>query len=181
MALWRLVSEKYFNGTYWSNTYVLQADNLADAVDAAQAVRNVEKTAHFNTVAFTKYRVSDVLVDTDVYQVITENDTGDLIAGGQELLPLFNRIRVDFNTVGGGRPSRKYLCPPVAESFQASGVLVPASLGFMPGYIAGMLAIPEFVDVDGQAFSGGSYTLVVGMRQLRRGSKRKVLPIIPEE
>jgi len=180
MTLYAMVSEKEYNGVYWTNRYILQADTLAAAVTAAGSVRTIEREVHYTQVNFTKYRVSDQVEGTDVYQIINDSVTGDLtIEGTPDWLPLFCRTRVDFNTDGGGRPSRKFLAPLMHEGIQQNGSLTDGWRTFVQtNYVVPLVALTAFVDVDGQAFGSGSVIKPVAMRQLRRGSRRRTTPVI---
>lgn len=180
MTLYSMVSEKLLDGAYYSNRYVIQAPTLADAVTVAESIRTIEREVHYDVVKFTKYRVSDQVEGTDVYQVVNDGVTGDLAASTDDYLPPFNRVRVDFNTDGGGRPSRKYLLLPLFEANQTRGLLITSLRTFIQAnYVVPMVALTGFVDVDGQAFGSGSVYPTVAMHQMKRGSKRKALPIIP--
>jgi hypothetical protein len=181
MPLFQMDSQKVYQNEYWTNRYILSATDLSTAVTAAGFIRAAERACHYDIVTLDKYRVSDMVQGTDVYQVISDNVAGTRASSGGQFLPLFNVIRVDFNTVGGGRPSRKYLRAPIGEGEQNGGVLDPAVITFyMNNFVTPLVALGNFVDVDGQAFSTGSVFRLVGMRQLRRGSKRKATPVIQE-
>lgn len=180
MTHYSVISEKMFGGIYWTNRYIVNAPTLAEATDLAAAIRTIEREVHYVDVNFTKYRVSDQIEGTDTYQVVNDSVTGDLVAeGGADWLPLFCRTRVDFNTAGGGRPSRKFLCPMMHEGIQTSGNLTDGWRTFVQeNYVEPLLDLVGFIDVDGQGFSSGSVIRQVAMRQLRRGSKRKATPVI---
>lgn len=179
MGRYSVDSEKLLNNEYWSNRYIVEADNLTEAITIASVIRAIEQDCCTTEVTLTKYRVSTTAVGDDTYQIMSDNITGTKsIDSGR--LPLFCRVRIDFNTVGGGRPSRKYWLPPLQESEVVNEMLETAARTFYnDNYLQPMLAVDGFVDVDGQLFNGGSVIPKVAMRQLRRGSKRKVLPIIP--
>jgi hypothetical protein len=179
MPFWFMDAEKLYQNEYWSNRYVIEADNLDDASVTAAAIRLVEVNCTHSFATLTKYRVSSDNPFDDVYQIINDNRPGTWAWEGA-VLPLFNRVRIDFNTVGGGRPSRKYWAPPLTESDVNGNQLEAATIShFNTAYVAALLAIEHFVDVDGQQFSSGSVFPSVAMRQLRRGSKRKQTPVIP--
>lgn len=178
MTLFNMDSEKMYLGEYWTNRYTIQASNLDAAVTVAAAIREVEKAASLSVVSLTRYRVSDRTPMTDVYQIVEDNQAGAR-SPTSDPLPLFCRVRCQFNTAGGGRPSRKYWLPPVQEDETASTDLISAAVSFyMSTYVNPLIAIAGFVDTDGQVFTSGSVTKRVGMRQLRRASKRR-LHVIP--
>lgn len=179
--LWSCDIEKSLEGEIWTNRYILNTPDLPSARIAAQSIVNAEQNVHADIVNFLRFRVSDLTPGTDVYSIVDINEVGEV--NTSELvpnshLPLFNVVRVDF-TVEAGRPSRKYLRCPVFEEWQANGVLAQPTIDFFNiNYVGAMTAIQAFVDVDGQAIIGGSVSARVGMRQLRRGSKRRGTPIL---
>jgi hypothetical protein len=179
MPMFAMDSQKVLNGEFWTNRYMIEATDLATATTAAAFIRDKERNVHSTIVTFDKYRVSDTVVGTDVYQVVNDNVQGTRAAPNGEWMPLFCVLRVDFNTVGGGRPSRKYLRLPLYEDdcYQGNTAQAIRTL-VLTSYAGPLIGLANFVDVDGQAFSSASASLAVGMRQLRRGSKRRALPII---
>ncbi len=173
-GLWVLDSEKMLQGEYWTNRYIVAAADLAAAVAIGVSITNIERAVHYSTVLFTKFRVSDGQPLTDVYQVVNLNSYGAAAIGTLQLMPLFNVVRVDFNTAGGGRPSRKYLRGCLSESSVNFTQLDGGYITFMDAnYTGPMIDLAGFVDVDGQQITSGSAYPFVAMRQLRRGSKRK--------
>lgn len=177
MPLFSVDSEKFYMGEFWTNRYVVQATDLGQASLIAAQITDIERTVHLTTVTHTKVRTSDMNPLTDVYNVQQLNSQGLREAG--EHLPLFNVFRVDFNVVGGGRPSRKYLRGPVLEADCQNGMVSALARSTIEtNYAAPLAALVGYVDVDGQEISGGQIYPFVGMRQLRRGAKRKLLPII---
>lgn len=179
MGRWSMDSEKMHNNEYWSNRYIIESETLAGALAVANDIRQIEINCSNALVNFTKYRVSTTAVGDDIYQIISDNTVGARGATNV-VLPLFCRVRVDFSTFGGGRPSRKYFQPLLSEAEQTDGVLDAGAVTFYnANYAQPLVAIGEFVDVDGQAFTSASVMPKVAMRQLRRGSKKKKTPIIP--
>jgi hypothetical protein len=179
MALWNVDIEKLLSGEYWTNRYIVDALNLADAATVADQIVELEKNIHRTNVLFTKVRTSDQTPNTDVYRVRSINQFGELTPVAGQMLPLWNVLRVDFST-GSGRPSRKYLRLPIYEGDIDDGQFNTGFLATMgTSYATQMLNIAEFVDVDGEAFTEATVVPFMGMRQLRRGSKRRTQPILP--
>lgn len=177
MPLFSLDIEKSFNGEFWTNRYILELDDVTAGSTVVNQIIEAEQDVHGGAILFTKARLSDMTPDTDNYVVFIINTYGHL-AVSSEYLPLWNVIRCDFQ-VDTGRPSRKYLRCPVYESNQVAGVLTSDTITFMQeNYVDVLVAIPEFVDVDGQPIVDGFVYPNVGMRQLRRGSKRRTTPIL---
>jgi hypothetical protein len=166
--------EKNFEGEYWTNRYIVAGATLADASGVAGQIVGIERAVHLTPVLFTRARISDGIPESDVYQIDQVNLFGLSALSGGQLLPLFNVTRVDFSTIGGGRPSRKYLRGCLLAGHLVNGQPAPAYVTqIQTGYANPMLALTAFHDVDGQSFGFSSVYPKVGMRQLRRGSKRK--------
>lgn len=180
MPKWSVDIEKLLRGEYWTNRYWVKDDNMAQALISADMLYTSERAIHKNNVLFTKLRVSDGLPNTDVYQIVNLNTFGVQVPQGDEL-PLFCIVRVDFNTEGGGRPSRKYLRLPLNDvNMVAEGKLDTEFIGgIMEYYATPLVGFASYVDVDEQNIVSASVWPWVGMRQLRRGSKRKLEPILP--
>lgn len=180
MPLYSLDIEKFLGGEYWTNRYVLTAATLAEANGAAAGIYEAERAVHLSLVLFTKYRVSDFNPSTDHYFITQVNANGQGGSANEtQVAPLFNVVRVDFTTALGGRPSRKYLRLPIVNGNLIGNRLAPALIAQVTtDYLSGILATPEYVDVDGQSFTQANVYPFVGMRQLRRGSKRKLQPIV---
>lgn len=179
MGLYSVDIEKVLLGEYWTNRYIVEATTLTGAHAIGANIVEIEQTVHDDVVTFTKYRTSTTVEDDDAYFITPINQPGAENNAG-DYLPLFNVVRVDFAAAGGGRPSRKYLRLPLFEPQQSNGALLPGVVTFLQTYYADLLAALEgYVDVDGQELIAGSVSPFVGMRQLRRGSKRKLEPVLP--
>lgn len=173
-GLWIADIEKLLQGEYWTNRYIIEAADMAAALTAANTIVGAERAIHYDNVLFTRYRVSDGVAETDVYQVTNVNLFGSQALGSDHMLPLFNVLRIDFNTAGGGRPSRKYLRGCLTEpnvNFNAIASALVTAVN--SGYVSTLVGLASFVDIDGQQITSGAAYPFVGMRQLRRGSKRK--------
>ncbi len=171
---WMVDVEKLLQGEYWTNRYIVEAANLAAATAIGSSIAAIERAILYSPVLQTKFRVSDGLNNTDVYQIFNLNLLGLNAINTNTLLPLFNVLRVDFNTAGGGRPSRKYLRGCLAENVINFNTIDTPFLDFITAnYVAPMIDLVGFVDIDGQQITSGSPYPFVAMRQLRRGSKRK--------
>jgi hypothetical protein len=173
-GLWVADIEKMLQGEYWTNRYIIEAGTMGAAETIAGTIMGLEKSIHNTGVLFTRYRVSDGQPNTDVYQVTQANVFGENNGDGTSLLPLFNVLRADFTTAGGGRPSRKYLRGIIAESHVSFNSLnADFRANIAASYVNPLVNLVGYVDVDGQQIVSGSLYPFVGMRQLRRASKRK--------
>lgn len=183
MAAFRLQVFKQLTGSdrEWSNTYELEAVDLAEAVLIVPSIAAMEQDIHTSDVTITRALVNDKDPGTDVFSTIALNLTGTRTGGGDgAYLPLFNTIRVDINVEGGGRPSRKFYRCPVLESDQQAGFVDPGVLGTIVGLVQAQIDAnignaPRLVDPDGQGWIEAVGFAKVQMRQLHR-KRRKTTP-----
>jgi len=175
MPLFSLDIEKSLGNEFWTNRYILQLDDLTQAIFAGNTITGYELAIHTTLVNFTRYRVADLDPTTDLFVIVPIGQAGDRTPPG-EYLPLFNVVRVDF-PAGNGRPSRKYLRLPITEPEQVGGVLQTSLTSIiLTEYAVPLGDFAQYVDVDGQGLGAGVVHPNVAMRQLRRGSKRKLTP-----
>lgn len=171
--------QKEYSGEFWTNRYILDVTSFAAAESPAEQIVAAERAIHLDVVNFVSYRVSDTIPGNDQYFVVPLTGGGARTTATQAL-PLFDVARVDF-FVTLGRPSRKYLRGVLVEGDQENfGQLLASTVLFInENYTDPVAALVEYVDVDGQSISGGNCYPRVGMRQLRRGSRRRTEPVIP--
>lgn len=173
MTLWRASIKKTFQGEDWDNVYTLNAASLTAATGAAQQIVVAERSVHTLDVGFVSLTIEPAVLGAGGGTVVALTGNGTHIVGS-EYLPLFNVVRCFFRPAAG-KPSQKYLRLPVQESIQAAGAITGAFLTtIQTNYVNPLMTIPEFVDVDGQAFVTAGVHPRVGMRQLKR--KRRSRP-----
>lgn len=171
-----------FSDREWSNTYLIEADDLTAAEAAATVLGPLEVMLHGSQVLISRIRVSDIVVDTDVFSVVVVNLHGTaFVMATEDWLPLFNTVRVDIGVAGGGRPSRKYYRPPIQEEAQLRGILNTTYTDLFTGVVGDMIsevstAGGQLVDPDGQAWINPAAQSKVQMRQLHRKRKKTVTP-----
>lgn len=177
MPIYQITIESYYPafGEYWTNVYHVSAADIDTAEDAMTPIVNAHKPMLSTGAFITKARVSDMVEGTDIYDTVAYNAAGTRTLPG-DTLPLWMTVRVDFNTAGGGRPSRKYLRGALDENNTTALALSAGLVTAAQTYAAAIVAITGLVDVDGQSFVNGEVWPAPQMRQLRRGSKKKVTP-----
>ena len=177
MPLWKLIIEKQFGTEYWVNDYYLDSADMAQADSDAQPIIDAEIAIHQVGVQFTKYRISTVVPDDDVFSNFALNVSGTRGAAG-DMLPLFNVLRVDI-TAASGRGGRKYLRGVLCEEDTTFNVINPGSItSFDTLYCNVLDGLSYLVKSNGVALVDATVYPNVGMRQLRRGSRRRTTPII---
>lgn len=176
MSLYQVDIEKLREGEYWTNVYHTVQPDLESARTAGLTFVDAERSVHHISVLFTRMRVSDTTSDFFDTEPINQYGLGNPPG---DPLPLFNVVRVDFG-VNAHRSLRKYLRLPLMESQQHNGIIendalvaIAANYG-APLETGGQLASPA-----GNGVTSVVVNPAVGMRQLRRGSKRKKTPVLP--
>lgn len=176
MPTFRITLEKFHatTGEYWTNIYHLNAADIAAAVPLMDAIQALEVPIHKTTVVITKGRVDDNVEDTDVFFTKVYNSPGTANTMG-ELVPLFVTTRVDFGSTAGGRPSRKYYRGTLDESDVSMTAFGTGHTNRMATFITGLIGT-GYTDQSGNDINSGALYPAPQMRQLRRGSKKKVTP-----
>jgi hypothetical protein len=183
MALYKVDVEKFKDGEYWTNRYILSSTTLENAVEGSDIIVEGERAFHRTGVAFTKVRVSSAVENDLVYSSRPLTNSG-LLEDSGPYLPLFNVIRADFPVEGGGRPSRKYyrmgICAgDVVVDYQVSSslvILMESELTAMLAALGGNAS--PLVDPQTQEIDGVAVFDRIAMRQLRKGSRRRTEPIL---
>lgn len=177
MAIWQLDIEKNLGTEYWTNVYYCNQPDQAGAVAAANFVAAQEQDFHLQAVQFTKFRVRPYPAGGASGTVYPLGYQGERIA--TDYLPLFNTVNVIL-AVAVGRPSRKYYRCPLDVEDNNGGNLAPASLAYFNAAIGEVFAAgspANLCDESGQPILASGVVPTIGMRQLRRGSRRRVAPI----
>lgn len=177
--LWKVDIEKKLGSEYWTNVYYVFAEDLATAHGIAQNIVQIERAITATGVTFTKYRTSDVVPGTDIFVSTNNNEAGLRPVTMAGLLPLFNVARFDLSAEAG-RPSRKFMRAVLQESDITFDAIDPGILAELDAnYSQPLELIEELRDIDSQGIVDVQLYPLVGMRQLRRGSKRRLAPVLP--
>lgn len=172
---WQVVIQKQLGSEYFVNDYHVQATSPTDAKIKGLQIVEIEKDVHRNIVAFVNMRVR-LAPSTGQGTIYPLSGAGDDPIGAY--LSLFNVIRVDL-APEFGRVGRKYLRLPIPVAGVNNGNLTPEyRLSLQTGYTVPLLNLGFVCKPNGQVFLSGAVQTAVGMRQLRRGSKRRLQPII---
>ncbi len=172
-GLWQVDVQKRLGSEHWTNVYHLNYPSFGEAKSAADQIVTVEKGFHGGEVNFVSYRLAPFPAFGTQGTIINLTGTGQ--QGISPYVPLFNTLNAVF-TPSQGRVSRKYYRLPVFENTQENGTFSSTFIQAYAPYLVDMLAITGLCDVFGRSFIGASFVSAVGMRQLRRGSKRRLGP-----
>ena len=164
----------------WSNRYIVSAEDLQAARNAAISITAAEVLLHNQATVLTYARVSTLIPGDGSYVTVPTN------AGGQrpnptDNLPLWNTLRVDITVAGGGRPSRKYYRPPLGESDVNNYQIEPTIASLFTTTLNDLIGDLEtngtpLVDPDGQEWLNATTITRVQMRQLHRRRRRRPAP-----
>lgn len=173
---WEIAIEKQLGSEYWINVYHADVASQAEARAVGDEIVGVERGVTMQQVGFTKMRVrqvSELAAPGTVYPIGLPGAMADSI-----YLPLFVVARIDI-AVPVGRPDRKFLKSPMPASLVANGNLTgPAIALYNANYCTPLLAIEGISDRSGQEYLSAAVSPAAGMRQLRRGTRKKSTPII---
>lgn len=174
MALYSLDIEKRLGTEFWTNRYILDADTAGNASNLGQAIVMSELAFHSDLVTFTRFRVSTMAEGDEVYAIIPINQAGQRTAN-DDLMPLFNTLRMDF-TATSGRPSRKFYRG-VLYSNDCNGDAVSSDFtafaADIEGHFKGVEDPVGIVDPQSQLLTNAVVHPFVQMRQLRRGTRKR--------
>lgn len=172
----RLEIRQKFSNWRWSNDYLLYVADFAEGEAVANALVEFHRRMSFTLTTFEFYVLSTYAKDGRVFRHKAVNATGYASLGTAQLLPLFNTVRVDLNTLDGD-PARKYLRAIATEGDQDTGVWVAASVSSWQSvintYLVNSVALDNIVTPKGRVVTGATVHNVVQERQLRRRRKKK--------
>lgn len=184
MAIFKVDVQKVDSvNNFWTNTYLLEAASLDEAHSSAVIhIAGGEQDIHASFITIDKVRTSTITPNDLVFRSQALNLAGTLTTSGNALA-LFNVVRVEL-PVAEGRPSRKYYrCGlgggNMAAGYKWDGGVVTAIESSIADFKTALTtAGTPWVDPQGEIITTIVALEKVGMRQLRRGSKRPTTPVI---
>lgn len=177
MPIWVATVEKYLaaQAEYWTNIYHIDAASPESASAVADELRDAELPLYHPGITLTKVRISSQDVVDEAHHTWAYNAPGTRTGLTSDMMPLFVVARVDF-TVAWQRPSRKYLRGVLVEAEASFTTLEAGLISVLNTYGTAVRGVPGICDEAGNPFTGHSVWPAPGMRQLRRGSKKKLTP-----
>ncbi len=178
MPVYQVDIEKRIGQESWTNVWHINVADVAAAQSVAAMLVAQERDLHRTTVTFVGYRIRRTLPTPAPSLKFTSTGTGN-VAPPSAPLPLFVVVRYDLPVADGTRPLRKYLRMPVGAIDINFDVFTAAFVNDMNTRMQGLrAAVPSLCDPQGTLVTGSAASPIVGMRQLRRGSKRRLQPVL---
>lgn len=173
--VWQIVIQKQFQTEYFVNDYHVIAASFAEALDYANDIVAAEKAIFRQSVAFVNMRIKQAVAVTQG-TVVPIGGTGSQPVA--TYLPLYVTARVDFSPAVG-RPGRKYLrLPVVSQGTDGQNLTSAAITSIVDNYLNPILGLGVVCKPNADIFVSGGVFAPLQMRQIRRGSKRRLQPII---
>lgn len=172
MAVFQVDVQTRAGALYVSNVYHVIAADLSEARDQALVIVNIQRATLPTFWTITAIRVATPAEGDDQFVSEPISVPGTRSVG--QTMPPFVRFRVDFRQ-GFRRPGRKFLIG-VAEEDSNGDTFTQAAIDYIrQNYINPILDAEGLTlcGPDGSLFIGGDLNANVGMRQLRRASKRR--------
>jgi hypothetical protein len=183
-AIFKVDIQKLAGAEYWTNVYHLQAEDITSAAEiAGDVIVAYERSIHHTGVTFNRLRTSTLTPDDLIY-ISTPLTGGGDITPASHANALFDVIRIEIGVSGLGRPSAKYYRGCLQkDDWTGGGALTGTKIDFHQDALALMTANVAsagglMVDPQGQEWASFACATFYGMRQLRRGTRRRTEPII---
>lgn len=176
MPIYRGIIQKNFFGEFLVNDYNISAPDMEAAMAFLETIAHYEAALFIPGIVINTLRVSSLPQGDNYFYTKAVNIPGTRTYTGA-LTPPFNRFRVDMG-VGFRRPLRKYLLIPLTGDVNGGGLSSAAQTLVNTSYCQPLVALGCVVAINGTIVGSASVSERVGMRQLRRGSKRRSTPVI---
>lgn len=183
MGIFQVTIQKNSLSEFWTNDYFLDSPDLGLAHSTAlDVLAPFEQSIHNNLVSIVKVRTATI-TPADFTFLTAEMDLVGTFGDDANPLPLFNVMRVDI-AIGLGRPGRKFyrlgwgtnrVVPTYRWNASDTSAVTTA---VEAARIACDGAGTPITNRRGDIWFNAVAFPLIGMRQLRKGSKRREEPII---
>lgn len=162
---------------YWTNVFYTNASSVATAKVWVDDLVDAIQGAVQNSVTIDKARITPSPYIANTY---TDYPIGVAGTGGSTSpAPLFNVVRWKFGKAVGRAVNHYFRGGVTPSNIGADGNFTSAAQTFNTSIADAVGALsPAPCDRNGNAYTTFSAAPAVGMRQLRRGSKRRITPVI---
>lgn len=177
MALYKLDIQFSYNLEYWTNKLYIQAAEDEGAAQDAIAIAGVLRTGIQNQVTIDKIRVTPAPFTANNFFDVPIDLPGT--GGTTPPAPLFNVVRWVFSPPRGRSTNHYFRGGVTPSNIGADGNFTDAAEAFNNSLVNQLFDLPSIiVSKAGVPYQGANAARKVGMRQLRRGSKRVKTPVI---
>lgn len=176
MPLFNVDVQKQQGNEFWSNVYHVDAADVTEALTRGQAIANIEKAVHGSDVNITAVRARRAGLIGAETAFAALNIACTYAAS---TMPLAVCARVVFGN-GTSRPGIKYLRTAVnpTEVSQRTTIIPARLTTLQTNYCDPLLALPYLRDSKNRVVLTVKPAPNIANHQLRRGSKRKLQPVI---
>jgi hypothetical protein len=175
LSIYQVDIQKNLGTEYWTNVWHIDVADAAAAMAAALLLENAELGIHYSNVNFNKMLIRPYPVVAGDFVEVPLSIFG--LRAGVADLALFNVARVVY-IAASGKPGIKMFRGCLNEGDQEGvGEITDATRIYYETWADLVHGdVPEMCKANGVLLGAGRINLNVGMRQLRRGSKRPILP-----
>jgi hypothetical protein len=169
--------EKLIGAEKWTNVYYLQADDLTDAITAADQIIGIERNVLKSTVTVSHLLVSEREQPFRNYFSGARNLAGTVTPTSGELpLPLWNTVRCEFQPSNHGKPDVKQLRLPLYTDEIATIQTLNSTFrtGIQTSYVNQLVSLGFIEDDAGNAWVSGLARPEIFDRQLKKRRRKKV-------
>lgn len=169
---------KKLGAEVWSNDWLVNRVDMDAAASLGNSLVNFEQRLHGARVMFEYVLIATMSEGDRVFRHTPINLPGLQATAVGAMLPLFNTIRMDMATTDSD-PCRKYFRMPIEEGNQEEGILNPATItslnGFVTTYLNPIIALNAIVSGRGNLVTSATFARAIQMRQLHRRKRKKIL------
>lgn len=177
MPTYKLDIQYVYETEYWTNKLYIIEPDIESAVNALQALTDVLKTGVQNSVTIDKGRITPFPYLRNTYRDVQLNKAGT--GGTAAPAPLFNVVRWEFSRAYGRAISHYFRGGVTPSNIGTDQKFTDAAHTFNDDLVLALFETgPVICDKIGDPYTRATTDIRVGMRQLRRGSKRKKTPVI---
>lgn len=175
MAVFQIDIQQNIGTEQWTNVYHADGADMEAILTALfPLLLTQHRAAHYENVTINKALVRPFPLVSGSYTELPLNVNGT--REGLTDLPLFNVARILFVAFAGKAGVKMYRGALNEGGIEALGNLTAAERAFWEDWGTDTLAaLPSLCKEDGTRFADINPSPRVGMRQLRRGSKKKVI------
>lgn len=175
--LFKIDMQYLYQTEYWTNVFYVDVADYGAAQSAVIDLAEVLKTGIQNSVSIDKARITPAPFTRDTFRDVVLGISGT--GGATQPAPLFNVVRWQFAKPVGRAINMYFRGGVTPSNIGPDQEFTEAAQTFNNALLAAIFDLPvQFVSRAGTVYTTATAAPKVGMRQLRRGSRRKTTPVI---